>query len=50
MPKVQNQSQKSEAIFKLVWTTVRPMSANITSHNIMRRKVATDRGLQFKIK
>ena len=50
MPKVQSQSQKSEALFKLVWTTVRPMSANITSHNIMRRKVATDRVLQFKIK
>ena len=50
MPKVQSQSQKSEALFKLVWTTVRPTSANITSHNIMQRKVATDRVLQFKIK
>ncbi len=50
MPKVQSQSQKSEALFKLVWTTVQPMSANITSHNIMRHKVVTDRELQFKIK
>ena len=50
MHKVQSQSQKSEALFKLVWTTVRPTSANITSHNIMRRKFATDRVLQFKIK